>query len=157
MPPWLLLHVASEEERKWLPSHFYQEKGSSPVIRVLRGHKMRTVQGLMDEFGSALQFFDGFGENWSALDECLSYLDEWLAADAYILIVTRPEELLAQEDNEDLLQFCRLINTVGEWWSRAITNNDRFNRGPVPFHVVLRCDQDKLEEAKRRFPTVPLL
>ena len=51
---------------------------------------MRRLPDLMNEFGAALQFFDGFGENWHALKECLSYLDEWLPATAYVLVVSNP-------------------------------------------------------------------
>ncbi|HEV8582943.1 MAG TPA: barstar family protein, partial [Thermoanaerobaculia bacterium] len=144
--------VITEEERKWLPSYLYKAEGSLPVIRVLRGEKMHTLQGLMDEVGAALQFFDGFGENWNALDECLSYLDEWLPADAYILVITKPQELLAQESEDERLWFLKIVNKVAEWWSRPIVDNDRFKRDAIPFHLILRCDERELGEVILRFP-----
>ncbi len=157
MPPWIFVHPTSEEVRNWLPSYLYRAEGSSPIIWVLRGGKMRSLQGLMDEFGAALQFFEGFGENWDALEECLCYLDEWLPGDAYILVISKPQELLSQESDEELAVFRRVIARVGEWWSRPITDNDRFNRPAIPFHLVLRCDDHQFEEVARRFSDIPLL
>jgi hypothetical protein len=88
----------------------------------------------MDEFGAALQFFEGFGENWHALEECLDYMDEWLPAEAYILVVEQAESILADEDDDQLAALFITMHSVGEWWSRAITDNDRFNRAALPFH-----------------------
>ena len=58
---------------------------------------MQTIQSLMDEISAAFQFFDGFGENWMALRECLEYLDEWLKADTYILVCEQAESVLSDE------------------------------------------------------------
>lgn len=48
------------------------------VVRSIRGHKCRTIDGMIDEFSSALQFPWYFGENWPAFDECICDLD-WLS------------------------------------------------------------------------------
>jgi Barstar (barnase inhibitor) len=156
-PPWLLLHVPSKEDLRWLPSFLYKKADSSPVIRRLRGDKMRSRQGLMDEFGAALQFSESFGENWHALKEVLCYMDEWLEGEAYILVVTRPLDLLSLELGDELLWFRRTVEEVGEWWSHPITNNDRFNREAVPFHVIFRCERSELALVRERFGYVPLL
>jgi Barstar (barnase inhibitor) len=157
IPPWIFLHLVTAEEAKWLPDFLYKKEGHSPVIRVLRGDKMKTRQGLMDEFGAALQFFEDFGENWYALKECLCYLDEWLPADAYILVVSNCTELLSQEDTDELHWFLQTVREVGDWWGRPITDNDRFNRGPIPFHVVLRCREGDAAKARARFKDIPFL
>ena len=156
-PPWILLHSPTEEEAKLLPSSLYNKEGLSPVIRKLRGDKMKTRQGLMDEFGAAIQFFDGFGENWYALKECLAYLDEWLPADAYILVITRCLDLLSLEDVEELQWFFQTIKEVGEGWSMPVSDNDRFSRPAIPFHVVLRCAGNDVDQARLRFQGVPFL
>jgi hypothetical protein len=155
-PPWLFIHLLKEEEKKWLPTVLYKEDGFSPVIRILRGHKMHNKQALMDEFGSALQFYEPFGENWYALKDCLSYLHEWMPGDAFILIIIRPREVLTEEPDE-LRWLLLTIKEVGEWWSHAITDNGIYNRNSVPFHVVLRCEQDELEEVRSRFGDIPML
>jgi hypothetical protein len=91
----------------------------------------------MDEFGASLQFFEGFGENWDALDECLDYLDEWIPASAYVLVVEGAEELLQDEDGDQMVAFLKTLHDAGEWWSRPIVDNDPFNRSEIPFHVLL--------------------
>ena len=135
-PPFVFLGPGEPERSKWDPNHFYATEGVSPCVRRLRGSKMRTVASLMDEVSAALQFFDGFGENWYALEECLSYLDEWLPADAYILVVEEAEELLADQPDQ-LGAFLITVNRAGESWAAPVTGNERFNRPPVPFHVLL--------------------
>jgi hypothetical protein len=153
--PWIFLHIQTEEKSKWLASCLYKEEGYAPVIRTLRGDKMTTRQGLMDEFGAALQFFEGFGENWHALKECLAYLDEWLPADAYILVITRCLDLLSRDTSGELRWFLQTIEEVGEWWSRPINGNDRFNRKAVPFHVILSCPEREVERSPRHLACGP--
>ncbi len=65
----------------------------------------------MNEFSAAFQFFDGFGENWGALEECLCYLDEWLPADGYVVLIEGVEFLLAEEASE-MPTLLRLLNRV---------------------------------------------
>lgn len=91
----------------------------------------------MDEFGAAFQFFEGFGENWYALEDCLECLDEWLPADSYILIVECAEEMLCEEIPEELTLFLITMDRVGKSWSKSIEDNGRFNRKSIPFHALL--------------------
>lgn len=133
--PWIYVGEGEAERKSWIPSYFYARSGMNVCVRRLRGWKMRTEQSLMDEFAAALQFFEGFGENWNALEECLDYMDEWLPADAYILLIERAENLLV-DDDEGMAILLRVLQRVGEWWSRPIEDNDRFNRPPRPFHCL---------------------
>ena len=103
---------------------------------------MRTVGSLMNEIGAALQFFLGFGENWHALKECLSYLDEWLPGQAYVLLVEQAEEVLVGEAVEELGFFLRVLDEVGQFWSAPITDNSRFDRAALPFHVLLLFEDE---------------
>ena len=134
--PWIYVGVGEPERKRWIPSAFYGRAGLNVCTRQLRGSKMRTTQSLMNEFGAALQFFEGFGENWHALRDCLEYMDEWLPADAYILLIEQADSVLADEDDEVLAALLVTIQEVGDWWSRAITDNDRFNRPARPFHCL---------------------
>lgn len=152
----MLLHKLSEEEKGSIPAFLYARPEASPVIRVLRGKKMRTRQAVMDEFGATLQFFEEFGENWHALRECLFYMDEWLPGNAYILVITHPEELLS-EATEELTWLLKVIREAGEWWQTPITDNGRFNRPAIPFHVVLQCQESDLAQVRSRFPDIPVL
>lgn len=134
--PFVSLGGGEAGREKWTPSHFYSSPGVEACVRRFRGNKMRTTQALMDEFGAALQLFEGFGENWYALEECLSYLDEWLPADAYVLVVERAEELLVDEP-ADLPALLKTVDEAGGFWSKPVSGNGRFDRRPVPFHVLL--------------------
>jgi len=103
---------------------------------------MPTKAALMDEFGASLQFFDGFGENWQALGECLECLDEWLPADAYVLVVEGAEDLLRDEEPSQVVALLKTLHDAGEWWAKPITDNDRFNRDAIPFHVLLNVGEN---------------
>lgn len=98
---------------------------------------MRSTEALMSEFAAALQFFDGFGENWYALEECLGYLDEWLPSDAYVLVIERAEEILQDEALDETISLLKVLHRTGESWARPIADGDRFDRPPVPFHALL--------------------
>ncbi len=155
-PPWIFLDLVSEEDLRWLPERLYCDNSEGVALRVLRGKKMRSFQAMMDEFGAALQFFDGFGENWPALRECLSYLDEWMSASQYLLVVSRPSEVLA-DDPSDLPALLEILAATGRWWSEPITNNDRFNRPAIPFHVILQVRDEERETVLARFGDIPSL
>ena len=147
-PPWIYVGTGEADRAPWTPSHFYSLDGVSVCTRRLRGWKMRSTAGLMSEIGAALQFFDGFGENWHALEECLCYLDEWLPAEAYVIVVERAEETLA-DDEEGLRALLTTLQTVGEFWSEPVDEPDRFTRGPVPFHVLLNVSSEHPGAARR--------
>ena len=135
--PWIYVGSAEPERKKWNPQHFYARTSVNACARLLRGHKMRTRDALMNEFGAALQFFEGFGENWPALGECLECLDEWMPAAAYVLTVERAEEVLQDEQPLQMEALLKTLHDAGEWWAKPISNNDRFNRDAIPFHVLL--------------------
>ena len=148
-PPWVYVGSGEPERRTWIPSYFYSQENSSTCVRLLRGHKMQTTDALMNEFAAALQFFEGFGENWYALEECLQYLDEWLPADAYILVIERADKLLKKSATSELTTFLKVLQAVGESWSHPISNNDRFDRPAIPFHVLLHSSDPTNGELTR--------
>lgn len=105
------------------------------VIRLLRGAKMRSYQGLYDEFAAALQFPYYFGENMAAFDECLSDL-EWLSGSCFILAISDADLLLDQEDREALPHLIgRLAELAGEW-NEPASDVGEYLRDPTPFHVL---------------------
>ena len=112
------------------------------VVRKVRGGKCRDVRGLMSEFGAAFQFFDGFGENWHALEECLCYLDEWLPGEGYVIVVEAAEALLCEAPDE-LRWFVAVMADVARWWSEPISGNGRHNRPARSFQVVFELTKDE--------------
>lgn len=135
--PWISAGPGEPEREAFNPSHFYSRKDLSVCVRRLRGQKMRTTVALMSEFAAALQFPSAFGENWYALEECLAYLDEWLPADAYVLVVERAEEVLQDDGVGEVVTLLRVLHATGEFWAKPIEDGDRFDRPSVPFHVLL--------------------
>jgi hypothetical protein len=97
---------------------------------------MRTSKALMDEFASAFQFFDQFGENWYALRECLCYMDEWMKTESYVVLFTDSEQILIDEHPDELRYLLKSLDECGKWWSQPVSSNGRFNRDPVPFHSL---------------------
>jgi hypothetical protein len=153
-PSWVWIDVVSDEDARWLPAVLYGKAGIKPVIRVLRGQRMRRLQSLMDEFSAVLQFFEGFGGNWYALKECLSDMDEWLPGDAYLLVVTKPEQVLEDEPKQRVW-LRRTLEEVGDWWSRPVVGQGRFDRPSIPFHTVLQCREVDYPTVQACFPGVP--
>jgi hypothetical protein len=138
--PWLFIGNREEESSKWIPSYFYSNvEGEEFCVRFLRGRKMKSWQGLHDEFSASLQFFDGYGEVGPALEECLECLDEWLPTGAYVLVVEGAEEVLIDEEEQEQGLSCLLgiLNRVGISFSLPIEGNPPFDRPPIPFHVLL--------------------
>ena len=150
-PPWLGIAIETEEDKKWIPSALYGADTADSIIRELRGHRMQTVPALMNEFAAALQFFRGFGANWHALSECLCYLDEWLPGTSYLLIIDDVSKVLVNEREDELKWLLMVLDDVGKWWSKPITENDRFNREALPFHVMFKCSAEEYADVKTRF------
>ncbi len=140
--PWIVIGQAEPEAAKWIPTVFYSRPNVKACVRCLRGRKMRNVQSLMNEIGAALQFFNGFGENWNALAECLQYLDEWLPAEVYVLVIEEAEQVLADASPDQFAALLKTFHEAGEWWSKPIVDNDRFNRESIPFHVLLNISKE---------------
>ncbi len=137
--PFLHLLVTSDSDAFNLAWSFQRTGKPGCVARVLRGHKAATTQGFFDEIAAALQFPPYFGENWNALDECLTDL-EWLPAEAYILVVIQAARLLEKEpDQRPVLLGC--LDGAAQEWSKSPGNQ----RPPRPFHVLLTCRHEEVK------------
>lgn len=128
---------------KWF---FYEEK--KVVSRIIRGWKATTVDELFNEFGAALQFWDYFGENWPAFDDCINDLD-WLPADAYLIFISDIDKVLEYEQ-ADFKTFTKKISRAIKEWTEGRTYNPSFPTPPTPFHVFLNCSKDKEEATLKR-------
>jgi hypothetical protein len=94
----------------------------------LRGSRMRTRQGLMDEWAAAAQFPPHFGGTWDALRDSLSDLPE-----GGTFLVLEADQLLqdaAPTDAETLL---------------AVLRDAREDLSPRPFQLVLQAEPDRYE------------
>lgn len=135
LPPRFLLHAvdpSSATNAAWA----WTESGS--VVRVLRGQKMKTEQGVFDEVGAALQFPYYFGENWDAMDECITDL-EWLPSGAgYVLVIADADQALIA-DEESLSILSSVLARAIEEWATPVERGEWWDRPAVAFSVVLQA------------------
>ena len=77
---------------------------------------------LLRAFSAALEFPDWFGENWDALEDCLTDLS-WLAAPGHLILIDGFANL--GRDEQDVL--CGVLAGAAEFWRAQRT----------PFYAVL--------------------
>ena len=160
-PPWIHVEELTDLDGSTIPSYHYCQDDGSCVLRVIRGRAVLNTAQLMNEFLVAFQFaISRFGANWYALKDCLTCLDEWLPATRYIVYITDADYALSEQP-EEWKWFLLTLHEVGSAWSKAITDNGRFNREPVPFHVLLKYEYGNLHkvlnsvrEATDQFPEI---
>lgn len=129
-PPWIHLGVCTPEQAEESCRNYANSFASVPegVFRKMRGQKCRTAHALFDEFAAALQFPGYFGENWDALNDCLSDLS-WLNAKAVMLAITDAPRLLEAVPPGELHRFAAVLNQVCATWNQG--------KKPRPLHVML--------------------
>jgi hypothetical protein len=115
----------------------------SSAVRLVRGKKMKTRVDLFNEFAAAFQFPDYFGENWAALDECLSDL-EWLPADGYVMLMSNVAGILSEEDSEDRAIFLRLLARVCKYWATEHRVFPSREPKPIPFHILFHATESEV-------------
>ncbi len=101
--------------------------------RLLRGRRMKTVDGLWDEFAAAFQFPWYFGYNWAAFDECLGDDMDWLPLTGYVLGIMDAEALL-----------------TGEVYRHARSVGDSTDRPALPFHAVFQAEESQMTQLRER-------
>ncbi|MEO5957243.1 MAG: barstar family protein [Nitrospiraceae bacterium] len=107
------------------------------ALKVIKGAKCQTTDGLLREWARALDFPDYFGHNWDALEECLADL-EWLPAKGYILLITDAVQVLP-DDEEEYATLLEVLRDAGEAWGngQAGTGTQR----ATPFHVLFAVSE----------------
>jgi Barstar (barnase inhibitor) len=114
------------------------------VVRLLRGENMNKWLFLFNEMAAALQLPLYFGKNINALDECLADLNDWLPAEAYVLVISQTMLVLSEEREDDFVAFFRLLVDISKDSAGGTLPGANWKRKPTPFHVVLNA---KAEEA----------
>ena len=112
---------------------------------------MKTVDDLFREFSAAFQFPSYFGENWSALSECLSDLD-WLSGDNYIIGINDIQDLLIDEKKEELDSLLKILDNVCKEWGVPKDLGKEWGRNGKPFHFIMQYSNRHRLIKERRFP-----
>lgn len=107
------------------------------ALKVIKGAKCQTTDGLLRECARALNFPDYFGQNWDALEECLADL-EWLPAKGYILLITDAAQVLPDDDDE-YVTLLEVLRDAGEAWGNGQAGMDR--QRATPFHVLFAVSE----------------
>lgn len=147
--PWLL-----QEGPQGIHSAAFGWAESGLVVRVVRGRKMRSLPALFDEFAAAFQFPLYFGENTDAFDECISDLDWAPTVAGYVVLITEPDQVLADAEAHELGWIVGSFTSATQEWAQPIDRGEWWDRPAVPFHVVLAGEGDVVERAARVWATV---
>ena len=121
--------------------------------RVLRGMQTQTVCGLFHEAAAALQFPAYFGHNWAAFDECLADL-EWIPGTGYVILVVDALQLLAREEQSDLVTLLRSMANAAEGYAGPIARGESWDRPAWPFHVVLQEGSGNVAKLQARLRAI---
>lgn len=97
-------------------------------VRWLRGSRMRTRQGLMDEWAAAAQFPPHFGATWDALRDALADLPQ-----GGTFLVLEADQLLQEAPPEDLATLMAVLHQV------------RRDLAPWPLCVILQAEPQHFE------------
>jgi hypothetical protein len=140
--PWLHLLDGAPSDARQLGWMLGQD---GVVVRILRGHCVRTGYGLFDEAAAALQLPGDPVEDWAALTGLLTDMS-WLPGAGHLLVVSRAALLLAAAPLSELDGF---VTTV-----REVARGRAEEGDPVPFHVVLQDDAVGLAGLRTRLDVV---
>ena len=89
-----------------------QEQGAR--LFYINGTSVKSKADFLQAVAKALAFPDYFGNNWDALEDCLTDLD-WLTDDRLILLYEQPETFAQHEPSEWLVALDILRSTVDYW------------------------------------------
>ena len=111
-----------------------QDVSRSLQVVQLDSRKIQNWIALSLAFKTAFQFPSYYGDNWSALDDCMRDLG-WFAGDGIALIFERAETLLVKDPNLRG-QLCQALQDYGQYWSEIPNRVDLGKRRPMAFHSI---------------------
>jgi hypothetical protein len=136
-PIWLL-----RKDRSDANNALWAWSRAGMTARGVRGSKMRTTAGMMDEFSAAWQFPYYFGENWAAFDECLAEMDWLLPVSRIVVMIYEADQTLADDSPDQLKILVETIGTAIDEYSRESGVKTDWYRPAVPMHVVLQSTEE---------------
>jgi RNAse (barnase) inhibitor barstar len=116
--------IFNGRERDLGSLYFHALDEDGVVLRIVRGTKSHTRQDFFDEIAAAMQFPYYFGDNWDALNDCLTDLS-WLPAAKYVLVVSNADELLSEESEDQLSKLLDILRRSATRWGYGINSSQR--------------------------------
>jgi hypothetical protein len=119
------------------------------AVRVIRGWKCSNYEALHNEVAAALQFPNYYGENWNAMDECITDLD-WMPADWYLIHVSTIEDVLSGDEGSFSI-FLRVLLDAGRVWANPETRGlaDTEEAVKKPFNVIMSGTEEGLSRVRK--------
>lgn len=130
-PSWRCVHFLDAGEAAALERPLAD---SSLLVVDVDATDLLTDERLLRTLGEVFRFPDYYGQNYSALDECLRDLD-WLPAPGYVLRMAGAQQLWrdAPVVGGNLL---RTWTFCAEYWSARQAGN-HVQPPPTPFHLLM--------------------
>jgi hypothetical protein len=94
-PAWAHLAALPRREAEEFSRSLSSKK--QVAVRIIRGKECGSKEALLAEFARALEFPSYFGQNWDALEDCLTDL-EWLGGDSFVFIVLNGDTVLRSNE-----------------------------------------------------------
>ena len=98
----------------------YQEAHSDAYAVYWRGKRCLTDSDIFREASASFQFPDYFGENWPALDECITDL-EWIKFTRIFLLIDDFDKMFAGDTAAQRLLIKHLNMWIDDWATQGIT------------------------------------
>lgn len=99
-------------------SGVYRSPRAEPIMDAVRGSALSLVmiraqgkEALLTQIAAGLDFPDWFGQNWDALEDCLTDLS-WRNAAGHVLVFEEPQP------GDDLGVLIDVLQSVAEYWAR---------------------------------------
>ena len=124
------------------------------AVKVIRGWKCSNYEALHNEVAAALQFPNYYGENWNAMDECITDLD-WMPADWYLIYVSTIEDVLPGDEGSFSI-FLRILLDAGRAWANPETRGlaDTEEAVKKPFNVIISGTEEGLSRVRKELGDV---
>jgi hypothetical protein len=110
LPP----NVLSENNSAMLGKITNELEQKGIQIFYLDGREICDKQSFLRKIAMVMKFPDYFGQNWDALDECMTDL-EWCAAERYVLIYDQPDVFAKAAPTEWEVAYDILRSSVAHW------------------------------------------
>lgn len=138
--PFVLSHVGDNVVSQLVESG---PPGATAMI-IAGGENFRNLEKTHEFFPRTFRFPAYYGENWSALTDCMTD-DGIILADKIVMTIMQAERVLPNSDREFGI-FSAVLSNIGERWSLPPPEKWRTRR-LLPFHCVFvfseKCTRSK--------------
>lgn len=107
-------HSFSDQE---IYKAIYEASHAGSYVSYIRGKRCNTERNFFREISASFQFPFYFGENWTALDECLCDLD-WLHFSGIFIVIDNFHFLFDSEVEKNILQsrVIKYLSIMTDYW-----------------------------------------